>query len=66
MASRGGRCLIPDESPPPEPDTLPVKHYPWCPYTAEGRTKVLRHMEAAHPQRWRDLALSPPIAGGVY
>jgi hypothetical protein len=23
---------------------------------------VLLHMESAHPQRWRDLALCPPIA----
>jgi hypothetical protein len=25
---------------------------------------VLLHMEAAHPQRWQDLALYPPIVGG--
>jgi hypothetical protein len=28
------------------------------------RKQVLMHMEAAHPQRWRDLALHSPIAGG--
>ena len=47
------------------PDSPPVKRCPWCPYTAGVRTQVLTHMEAAHPQRWRDLALAPPIAGGV-
>jgi hypothetical protein len=39
---------------------------PWCLYTAAIRKHVLTHMEAAHPQRWRDLALAPPIAGGVH
>jgi hypothetical protein len=38
---------------------------PWCPYTA-SRKQVVRHMESAHYERWCDLALYPPIAGGVY
>jgi hypothetical protein len=37
---------------------------PWCPYTDALLKRVLMHMESAHPQRWRDLALSPLIAGG--
>jgi hypothetical protein len=35
---------------------------PWCPFAAAGLKTVLRHLEAKHPQRWRDLALSPLIA----
>ena len=39
---------------------------PWCAYTDVVLKKVMRHMESAHHQRWCDLALYPPIAGGVY
>ena len=45
-----------------EPSRPPVIACPWCPYTAEGLKPVLHHLEAAHPTRWCDLALSPPIA----
>jgi hypothetical protein len=37
---------------------------PWCPYTGSLK-QVLMHMESAHPWRWCDLVLYPPIAGGV-
>ena len=56
---------MPDESPPPKPDTPPVKHCPWCAYTADVLKKVLHHMGSAHHQRWCDRALYPPIAGTV-
>jgi hypothetical protein len=36
----------------------------WCPYTAQTLKAVLQHMESAHPQRWRDLELYPPVASG--
>jgi hypothetical protein len=57
---------MPDESPPPAPDTARAQRCPWCAYTTNVRMKVLMHMESAHHHRWCDLALSPPIAGGVY
>jgi hypothetical protein len=47
------------EDPPPTP--IPC---PWCPFTDGLLKKVLMHMESAHRQRYRDLALSPLIAGG--
>jgi hypothetical protein len=42
----------------------PPPRCPWCPYSGTLK-QVLLHMEAAHRRRWRDLALYPPIAGGV-
>ena len=53
-----------DEPPVPQPSTPPAITCPWCAYTAPVRKQVLTHMEAVHPQRWRDLALGPPVAGG--
>jgi hypothetical protein len=46
-----------------EPAAPPPISCPWCPYTGSLK-QVLLHMEAAHPQRWQDLALYPPIVGG--
>jgi hypothetical protein len=48
---------MPDER---TPQPLPC---PWCPYTGSFK-QVLMHMESAHHQRWRDLALYAPISGG--
>jgi hypothetical protein len=48
----------------PEPDPPPAKRCPWCDDTDTVLKKVLHHMESAHPQRWRDLVLAPPVAGG--
>jgi hypothetical protein len=38
---------------------------PWCSYRGT-RKRVLTHMEYEHHARWEDLALYPPIAGGVF
>jgi hypothetical protein len=48
---------------PPEPREIPC---PWCDETCPALKQVLMHMESAHPRRWCDLALYPPIAGGVH
>ena len=42
----------------------PAHMCPWCPYTDAALKKVLQHMASLHAQRWCDLALSPPVAGG--
>jgi hypothetical protein len=40
-----------------------ITKWPWCPYTGNLK-QVIGHMESAHYQRWYELALYPPIAGG--
>jgi hypothetical protein len=55
---------MPDESPPPEPTSLPAIACPWCAFTDVLLKKVLNHMESAHRQRYLELALSPLVAGG--
>jgi hypothetical protein len=49
-------------------DTTPAApvQCPWCAYTADVLKKVMQHMKDQHHTRWCDIALYPPIAGGVY
>jgi hypothetical protein len=48
----------------PLPSDPPQPTCPWCPYTGTLK-QVMLHMESVHRRRWGDLALYPPLAGGV-
>jgi hypothetical protein len=48
-------------SDPPQAPTCP-----WCPHTAATMKRLLGHMDAWHPEECREVALHPPIAGGVW
>jgi hypothetical protein len=49
-----------------EPPQPPAYTCPWCDETADLPKKVMQHMESRHYQQWCNLALYPPIAGGVH
>jgi hypothetical protein len=51
----------PQTSPPP-----PAPTCPWCPATAATMKRLLEHMASWHPDACREVALCPPIAGGVW
>jgi hypothetical protein len=54
-----------EPTPAPPPRRPGEEACPWCGYRGERR-RVLTHMEYEHHPRWQEVALSPPIAGGVW
>jgi hypothetical protein len=58
--SPNGRAAVPPTSRPPPEATCP-----WCAYVGSLK-RAMEHMQFEHHRQWCDLALFPPIAGGVW